>query len=54
MLVFVLCNKSPVPDMNYNVFSGTLKPTQSINHLTNPVGHIFPMGSMLDRAIDYS
>jgi len=22
----------PVPDMTYNVFSGTLNPTQSINH----------------------
>ena len=24
--------QEPVPDMTYNVFSGTLNPTQSINH----------------------
>jgi len=24
--------QKPVPDMTYNVFSGTLNPTQSINH----------------------
>ena len=30
---FALCYRTVVPDMTYNVFSGTLNPTQSINLL---------------------
>jgi len=32
---WVIWPVKPVPDMTYNVFSGTLNPTQSINLLTH-------------------